>query len=286
VSRGSSPRRSPAARPAAPWRGPDRFTRSPLRFAHRGASARAPENTLPAFEEAIRLGTDLIELDVHLSADGVPVVIHDDLVDRTTDGRGAVGALRLAALRRLDAGSWFAPRFRGARLPTLEEALDCARGRCGLNIEIKTGPPGRRARTHADPAAGVVAAVARAVARAGMRDEVLVSSFAGPVLLLLRDAMPGVRLGLLRSRSLQGLRALCTGAALYAVHPHLRLATPARLRTGHRLGLRVFVWPVNELPVMRRLIGAGADGLMSDDPALFAELDEAVAAGSAPVPHP
>src|SRR3989442_9967523 len=102
----SSARRVPAVLPAT-------LPHRPLRIAHRGASARAPENTLAAFKEAIRLGADSIELDAHLSADGVPMVIHDDSVDRTTNGRGAVAALTCRSLRRLDAGAWFSSRFRG-----------------------------------------------------------------------------------------------------------------------------------------------------------------------------
>ena len=92
-------------------------------WAHRGASASAPENTLAAFRAAEAAGAAGIELDVHLSADGVPVVIHDETVDRTTDGHGPVAALTLCRLRQLDAGRWFAPAFAGEALPTLEEIL-------------------------------------------------------------------------------------------------------------------------------------------------------------------
>src|SRR5262245_34742321 len=156
-------RRAHDVSPAAP---------RPLRVAHRGASARAPENTLAAFREAIRLGADAIELDVQLSADGVPMVIHDLTVDRTTNGHGSVASFASRDLRRLDAGAWYSSRFRGERIPTLEEALECARGRCGLNIEIKelpgAGRRSRRARGAADAGHEAVArAVAQAVARTG-----------------------------------------------------------------------------------------------------------------------
>src|SRR5882672_9051969 len=173
--------------------------RRPLRVAHRGASARAPENTLAAFAEAVRLGANAIELDVHLTADGVPVVIHDGTVDRTTNGRGDVGRMTLKDLRRLDAGAWFSSRFRGERIPTLEEALEWARGRCGLNLEIK-GPSGRR-RTGAAGAGGaaglpqVALAVARALRRTGFREPVIVSSFSPQALRAARAHMPHVRLG-------------------------------------------------------------------------------------------
>ncbi|HEV8702984.1 MAG TPA: glycerophosphodiester phosphodiesterase family protein [Candidatus Polarisedimenticolia bacterium] len=249
---------------------------SPLRIAHRGASAHAPENTLAAFKEAIRLGADLIECDVHLSADDVPVIIHDDTVERTTNGRGTVAALACARLRRLDAGAWFSPRFKGERIPTLEEALECARGRCGLNIEIK-GPSGRRgsgssASRAAAGSSGVARAVARALRRTGFREPVIVSSFSAAALLAARAHMPHVRLGHLASRSLRGLRAAHRRLGLYAVHPHVRLAASRRVRLAHRLGLVVLFWTVNDVPLMRRLLALGSDGLMTDDPALFQEL--------------
>lgn len=107
-----------------------------LLYAHRGASGYAPENTLAAFKRALDMGCERMELDVHLSADGVPVVIHDRKVDRTTDGKGLVESLSLAELKKLDAGGKFSPEFRGERIPTLEEvfALD---KRIKLCIEIK-----------------------------------------------------------------------------------------------------------------------------------------------------
>jgi glycerophosphoryl diester phosphodiesterase len=267
----SSARRAPAAA-AVP------LPRRPLRVAHRGASARAPENTLAAFKEAIRLDADAIEIDVHLSADGVPVVIHDDTVDRTTNGRGPVASIACRDLKRLDAGAWFSSRFRGERIPTLEEAMECARGRCGLNIEIKE-PAARRRRTPGtvrlsavDGPDAIARAVARAVARTGFKDLLVVSSFSARTLLHARAAMPRVRLGLLVSRSLRGLQAIHRRVRLFAVIPHVRLAAPRRVRLARRLGLIVLFWTVNDLPLMRRVLALGGDGLMTDDPALFQEL--------------
>lgn len=238
----------------------------PMRIAHRGASARAPENTLAAFREAARLGADAIECDVRLCGDGKPVVIHDDTVDRTTDGRGAVARLTLADLRRLDAGSWFASRFRGERIPTLEETFEFARGRCGLNLEIKG------AGAHADGDGATIRALARSLAATGFRGPLVVSSFSRQALILARAAMPRVRLGLLVSRSLRGLRAAHRLTGLAAVHPHVRLASRRRVRLAHALGLLVLFWTVNERRLIRRLLDLGADGLMTDDPALFLDL--------------
>lgn len=110
-------------------------------IAHRGASDKVPENTLIAFERALELGADAIECDVHLSADGEVVVIHDATVDRTTDGQGAAAEMTLEELRRLDAGSWKGSRFAGQRIPTLGEVADLVRERACLFVEVKGFSP-------------------------------------------------------------------------------------------------------------------------------------------------
>ena len=238
---------------------------------------------MAAFEAAARLGADFIECDVRLSADGAPVVIHDETVDRTTGGRGAVSRLTLPALRRLDAGAWFGPEFRGQRIPTLEETLDWASRRCGLNLELK--PDGRpaaaragatRASHHASVARSedrpLAEAVARALGRSRFRGPLIISSFSVPSLLQARAALPRIRIGLLVSRAGGGLPEIHRRIGLHALHPHRRLATPRNILAAHRLGLRVFVWPVNDPRQMAVLLARGADGLMTDDPTLFGAL--------------
>src|SRR5437899_11534085 len=108
-----------------------------LNIAHRGASAHFPENTLAAFAAAIRAGADMCELDVQKTADDALVVIHDETIDRTTDGRGRVDRLTLEAIKRFDAGVWRDARFMNERIPTLREVIDLTAGRCELNIELK-----------------------------------------------------------------------------------------------------------------------------------------------------
>lgn len=258
----------PSFPPSRPRR---RGGNAPLRFAHRGARARAPENTLAAFEAAVRLGADVIELDVRLSADGVPVVIHDDTVDRTTDGEGRVGRLTVRDLKRLDAGGWFAPDFRGERIPTLEETLGWARGRCGLNLELKEATAHGGAKDAGSPAgaAAIAAAVAQAIRRTRARDLLIISSFSRTALAAARAAMPRARLGFLASRTMRGLTPLHRQVGLSSLHPHVRLASRQRVMLGHRLGLAVFFWTANDAPLIRRLLALGCDGVMTDDPALF-----------------
>ncbi len=231
---------------------------SSLIVAHRGFSAVAPENTLAAFSAAIRAGVDMIELDVAMTADGVAVCLHDDAVDRTTDGHGRVARMSSDTIRRLDAGSWFGPGFRGERVPTLADALDLARRRVGVNVEIK-----------ADPRRGqVVAAVSDAVAAAGAGAEVVVSSFDPEMLAQLHAAAPGLRTALLVEDRRRQRHAV--GAALEAgargLHVALPLADTLTLAAARRRGLRIGVYTVNSARSARRLADLGAGLLITDHP--------------------
>src|SRR6266550_6815854 len=132
---------------------------------HRGNPDECPENTLASFRSAVELGVDLIECDVHRSEDGGLPVIHDHLLDRTTDGSGLVRDHTMAELKRFDAGSWKDPRFAGERIPSLDEVLALAKGKVGVAIEIKNLPL---------PYRGIEEAVVRAVKSAGMVRDVVV----------------------------------------------------------------------------------------------------------------
>ena len=114
-----------------------------LVIAHRGFSGAAPENTLAAFKKAMEVDSDMMELDVRFSKDGQVVVMHDDTLDRTTNGRGKVSDYTLKELKQFDAGSWFAPQFAGEQIPTLVEVLEFAKGRIPVNFEIKDESPSR-----------------------------------------------------------------------------------------------------------------------------------------------
>jgi glycerophosphoryl diester phosphodiesterase len=143
----------------------------PIVIAHRGFSAEAPENTLVAVRAAIAAGADMVEVDVTLTADGEVVVIHDDTLDRTTDGSGPVADHTLEQLLRLDAGSWFARRFRGERIPTLAQVLDEVRGRILINVEIKPEAVGEEVE------GGIAERVVKLIEERDMRNQVIVSSF-------------------------------------------------------------------------------------------------------------
>src|SRR4030081_264868 len=178
---------------------------------HRGNPDEFPENTLASFRSAIELGVDVIELDVHRSEDGGLPVIHDHLLDRTTDGSGLVRDQTMAELKRLDAGSWKDPRFKGERIPSLDEVLAVAKGQVGVAIEIKNLPL---------PYAGIEDAVVRTVKDAGMINDVVVISFDHEPGKRLRELEPDILTGVLEaSRPVDILRVMDdAGADVFCPH--------------------------------------------------------------------
>ncbi len=231
-----------------------------LNIGHRGASAAAPPNTLAAFEKAVELGADGIEFDVHVSADGVPVVIHDFAVDGTTDGSGRVADLTLAELEELDAGSTFDPTFAGERIPTLEEVLQHVGSRLLLNIELKT------ISLHDN---GLERAVIARVEQHGLDDRVLLSSFNPLSLRRARRIAPHVPVGFLYGPGLPGpLRQawLALAPPHAARHPEHEMVDAHYIAWARRRGYQVNVWTVDDPDEMRRLIGLGVDGIITNVP--------------------
>lgn len=245
---------------------------APQIIAHRGASAEAPENTAAAYRRALATGVDGVELDVHLSADSEPVVIHDHVLDRTTDGRGPVGAQRLADLRRLDAGRWFGEAFAGERIPTLAEALDLLRA-VRVIVEIKS-------ESVAYP--GIAGRVA-SVIRASAHRDVTVSSFDHPVLVEIRSHAPALKTAVLYvARPVHPAR-LAEDAGAGILHPHWSLLTPDDVARAHAAGLRVETWVVDEPEDQARVVSMGVDAIMTNHPG---RLRATLAALGHPVPPP
>lgn len=238
----------------------------PLIFAHRGASAHAPENTLAAFELALAQNADAIELDVKLSADGNVVVIHDQTVDRTTNGHGRVKDLSLAQLKALDAGSFFSEKFRGEKIPTLEEVFEAVGRRTFINVELTN---------YNTPRDGLVETVCTLVKKLGLQERVLFSSFFAANLSKARTLLPEVPRGLLALNGLLGAWARSFGFAFgryQALHPFLKDVTPQQVQRVHRLNRRIHVWTVNAAEDMRRLFSWGVDGIFTDDPGLAGQI--------------
>jgi len=235
---------------------------TPLYIAHRGVNVRYPENTLAAFAGAVHAGAHMIELDVQLSRDRQLIVIHDDTVNRTTDGTGAVNAHTLAQLVELDAGSWFDPRFNTERLPTLAQVLDAAKGHLMVNIEIK--PEAFEPEGTAD---AVERQVLDLVREKKMCDDVLVSSFEWRVLENLRKLDPDMALGLLSDTPADARLLDCFRRVRgFSWHPDYRVLTRPQVTTLHGLGARVFPYAVDGTIDARGMMAAGVDGLIVDDP--------------------
>ncbi|MEU3607743.1 glycerophosphodiester phosphodiesterase family protein [Streptomyces sp. NPDC035033] len=248
---------APAAPSAAPAPAPAARTLTVI--AHRGASAAAPENTLVAGEVARRAGVEWIENDVRPSRDGVPYVVHDATVDRTTDGSGAVRSLTSARLDALDAGSWFAPAFAGARVPTLAAQLADLRTRGGrLLLEVK-GPHSR----------AEVARIVRDVREQRMTDRVVVQSFDPASLRYVRELAPELPRALLRDRLDADPVAVARelGLAAYNVSDAALSARPGAVAELRAAGVAVNVWIVDDPARWRALAGLGVDGVITDRPA-------------------
>lgn len=234
----------------------------PVVFAHRGASAHAPENTLVAFELAAAQGADGIELDAKLTADGHVVVFHDQTLERTTDGIGRLVHKQLAELRALDAGSHFGPQFRGEKIPLLEEVFESVGKKLFTNVELTN---------YATPWDGLVEHVCGLVKKCGLEDRVMFSSFLPTNLRKARTLLPDVPRGLLAAQKWKGAWARSFGFSFgdyAALHPHVADVDAHEVQRVHRLRRRIHVWPVNEQQDIRNLKNWGADGIFTKDPAL------------------
>ena len=210
---------------------------------HRGAAGLAPENTLASFAYAVHLGVDAIELDVHLSADQHLVVIHDEHVDRTTNGNGTVADVPLAALRMLDAGD-------GERVPTLDEVLEAAPGHVAVNIELK----GR----------GTAAPVARAIA--ACKRPLLVSAFDHGELGRFHGLCPTIPCAPLLGRWRQGVLDTARELGAWSINLADRVADPATVDTIRANGYQCLVYTVNDAERAAALRAMGVGGVFSDFP--------------------
>jgi len=223
--------------------------------AHRGDSTNAPENTLAAFAKAIGLGVPWIELDVHPAKDGTLVVIHDDTVDRTTTGSGAVCDLAVDELLRLDAGAKFAPAFTGERIPRLKDVLELvAPTTTRLNVEVKASPPGT----------DVPRAVVDLLHDFGKQREYVVSSFDLNCLLDVRALDPGITLALIGNGPAILPRA--EEHRLPWIHGNHTTVTGEIVDCAHAQGISVNVWTVDEPETYAAWQALGVDKLCTNRP--------------------
>lgn len=270
----------------------------PLILAHRGASAVAPENTLPAFMKALELGADGIELDVQATADGKLVVLHDFHLERTTTGTGLLRKRTLAQLDDVDAGIRFNDAFAGTPIPTLEQVFELTAGRCIVNVEIK----------NKDWDGGLEARpLTRMIQRRRLHSQVIVSSFNPFALRKMRKLDPEITLGLLympklprpvgpRPSPVSMIRDLpfkqlffhlfrAWSASLVApdaLHPHFQSIDPALMAEARLRGQIVNAWTVNCTAEARRLAALGVNAIITDRPDAIRQGLPAV--GPTPVP--
>ncbi|HZD42124.1 MAG TPA: glycerophosphodiester phosphodiesterase [Terriglobales bacterium] len=256
--------------------------KKPRAIGHRGAAGEAPENTFLAFEKALSEGADLLELDVQLTADEKVIIFHDPMLDRTTNGHGPVNACSLAEIKALDAGfgftmdggKSFAYRGQGIQVPTLEEFL-IAFPQAKAIIEIKPESP------------EIVEAVIHIIRRLRKADQVLLASQSDSVLAQVRRTLTYEQLAIttgfcygdvasfIRCVTAGSLSEYCPpGQALQVPceYEGLSIVNTTTVAAVHQLGLEIFVWTINDIGEMKRLLALGVDGIITDYPARLVRL--------------
>ncbi|HEY8343387.1 MAG TPA: glycerophosphodiester phosphodiesterase [Calditerricola sp.] len=229
-----------------------------LLYAHRGASRHAPENTLAAFRRAIADGANGLELDVQLSKDGVPIVLHDEWLGRTVRGRGWVRDHTWDELARLDAGAWFSPAYSGEPIPTLEDVCRLvADTALVLNVELKT---------QLVPQPGIEERITDLLRRYALLPRTVISSFSFATLQTVRRIAPDATIAVLYWGELHRPWRLAAALGAPYLHPPVAAVTPRYVQEAHRCGLRVVPYTVNSPAVAKRLVAWGVDGLITDDP--------------------
>ncbi len=236
----------------------------PLIIAHRGSSAHAPENTLAAFTLAADQGADAVELDVTLTRDGQVVVIHDDTLERTTNGHGRVDQLLYAEVNQYDAGVKFNGKFTGECVPLLSQVFDVVGQRVLINVEIKNTTI---------RSTGIEAKVIDLIRRYGLIERVIVSSFNPLALITIKRTEPRLACGLIYSPDEPIYLSRAWLAPLIphldARHPRADTVTPEIVKHIHARGQKISVWTVLEAAEVRALTAAGVDGLIGNDPVMM-----------------
>ncbi|XEC92920.1 glycerophosphodiester phosphodiesterase [Paenibacillus tarimensis] len=233
-----------------------------LVVAHRGASGDAPENTMAAFDLAVSLGSDFIEIDVRMSKDGQLVVIHDETLDRTTNGQGLVNDYTLEELKALDAGSYFDPAKTQESIPTLEEVLERYTGQTGILIELKDPPlyPDMEQKT-----AGIVT-------RYMENGNIVIQSFHHESMRTMHALLPEIPIGVLISEQHQPMTVeRITELSSYATYfnYNFELLDERMVKAIHALNRKVMSWTIRENEQLEQTLKLGVDGIITDYPGWF-----------------
>lgn len=231
-------------------------------IAHRGASSNAPENTIAAFQKAAEFGADGCEFDVKCTKDGEIIIIHDQTVDRTTEGNGKVKNFSLEEIQKLDAGSFFSPEFANERIPRLRDVLEKFSDKLLLNIELTN---------YSTIGDGLARKVALLVKELTVEKVVFISSFHPYNLLISKRILPEVPVALLAFPGKIGWLSrsnLMRWVSPGLIHPHYRDVNQLYIEKQHRNNRKVNVWTINDEKEMIKLVNGKIDGLITDDPVL------------------
>lgn len=243
------------------------MTALPRVFAHRGASSLAPENTIAAFSKAMEVGARWFEFDVDIIGDGTLIVIHDNRLDRTTNGKGGYYTRSFSDIRRLDAGAWFSDTYRFERIPEAADAISFGnKHHMGMNLEIKPCRGGTKLRER------LIEALAVAVDSVLDKDRFIVSSFDHELLAAFHEARPQISLGWLLDSKKQSTPNWQEGAAALAcsaVHPDVQGLTKEEVARIRDCGFDCNVWTVNDVEQAKELASWGVTGVFTDYPQIF-----------------
>jgi len=232
-------------------------------IAHRGASGHAPENTLVAVRRAMEMRAEMVEVDILLSKDGIPLLLHDPSLDRTTNGSGVVSDYTMDELKLLDAGSWFGDEFAGERIPTVDELLELCKGKMALNLEIKT-----QAVTDTIEG-GIVEKVVELVRRYGMERNVIFSSFDPRAIKHLKTIAPDIAGAILYDNRLYDGKHpvdIVSELGADAFNCHWRQVRPTLVDSLHEAGVPLNVYTVNVDTLMHQMLDMGVNGIFTDFP--------------------
>lgn len=230
---------------------------------HRGAAALAPENTLAGIQKAVESGIKWIEIDTQLSADNVPVIIHDKTVKRCTNGKGHVGELTLAELKALDAGSWFSSEFEGETIPTLEETLlACQENGLNMNLEIKIH--------NENEVKPLVEKVVETVKQLNFPiEKLLFSSFSQTALAHCQALFPEVRRGFITEHKPSNMLDTIKPLNLYSLHIDHRILNETLAKSIKDMGLTLMIWTLNDPKKVDKFTAWGVDNIITDKPNAF-----------------
>lgn len=223
-------------------------------IAHRGASGSAPENTLASFRSAMDIGADFIELDIHLSKDGELIVMHDETVTRTTNGKGKIRNLTLEQIKSLDAGSWFGDKFKGLVVPTLDEVFQLSGGKIKLLIEVKGS-------SRKYP--GIEKKLVETIYKYYAKDWCIVQSFDDEILKNISQLDPSI---VLHQLIVGRIFPPVIPEFIRAVNPNHHFVSGKKIEKIHSQGKKIFVWTVNEEKRMGKLISMEVDGIITNYP--------------------